>query len=151
MGKHYGENSFAPQAHERNEGNSVGICGLVPHKGGSTPPGYLAYLTLDKEMIARASKVDAESNLKMTQKCLDRAYLSYPCDIFKINNSGRLQMQNQSCRAHTMTVKRKHGIKTSMTHSIMNCTQSSRALWIMATVEWTKALKSATFSKYQYD
>ena len=50
-------------------------------------PGYLAFLNVDKEIIARIPIVDVKSNLKMTQKCLDRVYLSYKCDTFKIDNS----------------------------------------------------------------
>ena len=34
-----------------------------------------------------------------------------------------------------------------MSHFTKNSMQSSKALWIMATVVWTKALKSTTFSK----
>ena len=30
--------------------------------------------------------MDAESNLKLTQECLDKAFLSYQCDTFKIAN-----------------------------------------------------------------
>ena len=47
-------------------------------------PGYLAYPNLDKEMIARAPIVDAKSNLKMTQDSLDRAYVSWQCNTFKV-------------------------------------------------------------------
>ena len=38
-------------------------------------------------MISRAPIVDAKSNLKMTQECLDKAYLSYQFDTFKIDSS----------------------------------------------------------------
>ena len=38
-------------------------------------------------MIARAPIVDAKTNLKMVQDSLDRAYLSYQCDTFKIDNA----------------------------------------------------------------
>ena len=38
-------------------------------------------------MIARALTVVAKSNLKLTQKCMDRIYLRWKCDIFKIDNS----------------------------------------------------------------
>ena len=49
-------------------------------------PEYSAYLNLDKEMIARAHIVDAKLNLKMTEECLDRVYLSHQCDT-KIDNT----------------------------------------------------------------
>ena len=47
--------------------------------------GYGAYLNLDKEMIAGAHIINTKSNLKMTQKTLDRTYLSHQVDIFKID------------------------------------------------------------------
>ena len=50
-------------------------------------PVYLTYLNLDDEMTARALIVNAKLNLKLTQICLNRAYLSYKCDTFKINNA----------------------------------------------------------------
>ena len=50
-------------------------------------PGYHAYLNLDKEVIARVPIVNAKSNLKQTQECLDNAHVSWKCDIFKINNA----------------------------------------------------------------
>ena len=48
--------------------------------------GYSAYLNLVEEMIAQVLIVDM-SNLKKTQDCLDRAYVSWQCDVFKIDNS----------------------------------------------------------------
>ena len=48
--------------------------------------GYCAYLNLNDEMIARAPIINAKSNRKMTQETLNRAYLSYQVDTFKINN-----------------------------------------------------------------
>ena len=50
-------------------------------------PGYNTYLILDEEMIARVPIVDLKSNLKMTQETLDRAYVSYQVDTFKIINA----------------------------------------------------------------
>ena len=50
-------------------------------------PGYGAYLNLEKEMIARAPIIDAKSSLKMTQETLDKAYLNYQVDAFKIDNA----------------------------------------------------------------
>ena len=41
---------------------------------------YLAYLNLDKEMIFITSIANAKLNLKMSQECLDRAYLNYQYD-----------------------------------------------------------------------
>ena len=38
-------------------------------------PGYSSYLNLKGEIIARAPIVNAKSNLKLAEKCLDRAYL----------------------------------------------------------------------------
>ena len=51
------------------------------------PPGSATYLNLDKEMITRASIIDARLNLRMTQDMLDREYLSYQCNTFKIDNA----------------------------------------------------------------
>ena len=48
-------------------------------------PGCGAYLNLDKDMTMRAHIVDSKMNLKMTQDNLDRIYLSYQCDAFKID------------------------------------------------------------------
>ena len=48
---------------------------------------YGACLDLDEEMITRAPIFDAKSNFEMTQDTLDRAYLSYQVDIFKIDNT----------------------------------------------------------------
>ena len=45
------------------------------------------YLNLDKEMIARAPIVDSQWNLRMSQDGLDKAYINYPCNTFKIVNS----------------------------------------------------------------
>ena len=50
-------------------------------------PGCGTYLNLNEEMIVRASIVDAKSNPKLTQECLDRIYLSCHCDTFKIDNA----------------------------------------------------------------
>ena len=50
-------------------------------------PGYSAYLNVDEEMIARAPIIDSMSNLKLTQEYLDRVYLSYQCNKFKIDNT----------------------------------------------------------------
>ena len=50
-------------------------------------PEYSAYLNLDKEMIARAPIFDLKSNLNMTQETLDKTYLSYQVDAFKIDNA----------------------------------------------------------------
>ena len=44
-------------------------------------------LSLNEEMIDRAPIVKLMSNLRMTQDMLDRAYFSYQCDIFKIDNA----------------------------------------------------------------
>ena len=38
-------------------------------------------------MIARSPIVDAKSNLMMAQDGLDRAYISWQCDTFKIDNA----------------------------------------------------------------
>ena len=45
------------------------------------PPGH------EEEMIARAPMVNAELNIKMTQETLERVYLNYQCDTFKIDNA----------------------------------------------------------------
>ena len=50
-------------------------------------PRYDAYLNLDEEMSARAPIVDAKLSFKTIQECLDRAYLSYQCDTFNIDNA----------------------------------------------------------------
>ena len=50
-------------------------------------PGYDAYLNLDNEMISRVPIVDAKFNLKLTQESLDKVYLSYQCDTFKVDNA----------------------------------------------------------------
>ena len=47
-------------------------------------PGYDAYLNLEKEMILRASIVDA---MLLTEEFLDGLYFSYQCDIFKIDDT----------------------------------------------------------------
>ena len=46
-----------------------------------------AFLNLDEEMIAKAPIGDAKLNFKMTQDSLDRVYLEYQCDTFKIDNA----------------------------------------------------------------
>ena len=38
-------------------------------------------------MIARIPIFDAKLNLKMNQESLNRAYVSYQCDTFKVNNA----------------------------------------------------------------
>ena len=38
-------------------------------------------------MIARAPIVDSKSNLKMNQEALNKVYLHYQCDTFKIDNA----------------------------------------------------------------
>ena len=38
-------------------------------------------------MIARAPIIDTKSNLKLTQKCIDRVYLSWQCDVFNIETA----------------------------------------------------------------
>ena len=50
-------------------------------------PGYSTCLNLDKEMIAKTTIVDTRSNFKMTQETLDRAYLNYQVNSFKIDNA----------------------------------------------------------------
>ena len=50
-------------------------------------PRYSACLNLDKEMIVRAYIFHRRSKLKQTQECLDRAYFSWQCGTFKINNA----------------------------------------------------------------
>ena len=50
-------------------------------------PGYGAYLNLGKEMIVIAPFVDGKLNLKLNQESLDRVYLDYKCDTFKIDNA----------------------------------------------------------------
>ena len=50
-------------------------------------PGYSAYLSLDKEMITRATIVDNTSNLKLNQNLLGMVHLDHQCDTFKINNA----------------------------------------------------------------
>ena len=49
-------------------------------------PGYGAYLKLDEEIIGRAPIMNSKWNLKITQETLDRAYLRYQVETFKINN-----------------------------------------------------------------
>ena len=43
----------------------------------------LAYLNLDMEWLPMDNE---KLNLKMNQECLDRAFVSWHCDTFKINN-----------------------------------------------------------------
>ena len=43
-------------------------------------PGYHAYLNLEGEMITRAPIVNSRSNLKLSQKTLESAYLDHQCD-----------------------------------------------------------------------
>ena len=50
-------------------------------------PGYGAYMNLDEEIIIRAPIVDAKTNLRLSQESLDKVYLDYQCDTFKINNA----------------------------------------------------------------
>ena len=50
-------------------------------------PGYGTYLNIDDEMVNRAPIVDRKSILKLSWDSLDRVYLEYQCDIFKINNA----------------------------------------------------------------
>ena len=76
------------------------------------------------------------------------------CSLTSISNfvaltmwTGRLQMQKESCRTLNMMVKRKDGIGTSMLQSTKKSTQWSRALFIMATMEWTKVPKSDNIFK----
>ena len=75
-------------------------------------PGYGAHLKVDKGMTARAPIVKRKSNFKLNQESLDRVYLDYQCDTFKVDNAlvyqillkvftgmdtyGRLQMQKES-------------------------------------------------------
>ena len=49
--------------------------------------GYSTYLNHDNEMIARDTIVYAKSDLMLRQECLDRVYIRYLCDTFKINNA----------------------------------------------------------------
>ena len=49
--------------------------------------GYGAYLNLEEEMIARAPIFQLRMNLMVNQKSLNRVYLDYQCDIFKIDNA----------------------------------------------------------------
>ena len=51
------------------------------------PHGCSAYVNLNKEMIARASIVDARSNLRLNQDSLDRVYLDHQADALKIDNA----------------------------------------------------------------
>ena len=55
-------------------------------------PGYGTYLNLEEKMITRAPIVDEKSNLKMNEESLDRVYLDYQCDTFKINNASLYQI-----------------------------------------------------------
>ena len=64
-----------------------GLCGLASHQGSSYQPGYGAYLNLDEEMITRAPIINTKWNLKIIQETLDRAYLNYQVDTFKIDNA----------------------------------------------------------------
>ena len=50
-------------------------------------PGYDAYLRLDEEMITRSPIADSRMNLKLNQEALERVYLDYWCDTFKIDNA----------------------------------------------------------------
>ena len=43
-------------------------------------------------MIARANIVDVKSNLKFTQDCIDRVYVSWKYDTFKIDNASVYQI-----------------------------------------------------------
>ena len=40
-------------------------------------PGYGAYLSLDEEVITRATIVDSKMNLRYNQEALDKVYLVY--------------------------------------------------------------------------
>ena len=51
------------------------------------PPGYGAYLNLEKEMITITPIFNKKSNFRLTQDSLDKAYFNYQCDSFKINNA----------------------------------------------------------------
>ena len=48
---------------------------------------YNAYWNLHKEMIARDLTDDAGSNLQRNKDWLNKKYLYYQCDSFKINNA----------------------------------------------------------------
>ena len=50
-------------------------------------PGYDFDLNFDKGIIAKDPTVDDKSNLKMTQDSLNRAYVSWHYNTFKIDNA----------------------------------------------------------------
>ena len=55
----------------------------------SAPENYVCILltwTLMKRWLPEPPIADSKSNLKMTQDCLDAAYVSWQCDTFKIDN-----------------------------------------------------------------
>ena len=56
------------------------------------PPGSGAYLNLDMEMIAWAPIIDARLNLRLNQGSLDRVYIGYQDDTFKVDNAMVYQM-----------------------------------------------------------
>ena len=49
--------------------------------------GYFASLNLAEQMIARAPIDETKSNPKQTHDYLNRAYVIWQCDVFKINNA----------------------------------------------------------------
>ena len=59
-------------------------------------PASGAYLNIDEEVIARAPILDAKLSLKSTHEILDRAYLSYQDDTFKIGNAMVYQILSKS-------------------------------------------------------
>ena len=50
-------------------------------------PGSGTYLDLDKDMINRAPIVNAKSNLRLGQDSMDRIYMDYQTDTFKVENA----------------------------------------------------------------
>ena len=47
----------------------------------------MLFLNLDEDMTARASILDAKSNINLTQEFSDRVFLSYQYIIFNIDNA----------------------------------------------------------------
>ena len=63
------------------------LCSQKLHQVAYISTGYSTYLNLDEQMIARAPLIDMKLNLKMIQEGLDRAYFSWQCSTFKVNNA----------------------------------------------------------------
>ena len=50
-------------------------------------PEYNAYLDHDKEMTARAPKVDTKLNIQKTKDLHNKNFVDFQCDRFKIDNA----------------------------------------------------------------